>query len=76
MKLQVFLSMVMNLHTYLTVRDSSSSSFAVLALQAVAYLGIFSGWGLTNSVEDRGQRERGFGGGRPLVRGSGQFSNE
>ena len=26
--------------------------------------------GSTNSVEDRGQRERGSGGGRPLVRGS------
>jgi len=30
----------------------------------------FSGGGLTTSVEDRGQRERGSGGGRPLVRGS------
>ena len=30
----------------------------------------FSG-GSTNSVEDRGQRERGSGGGSPLVRGSG-----
>ena len=30
-----------------------------------------SGWGSTNSVDDRGQRERGSGGGSPLVRGSG-----
>ena len=30
-----------------------------------------SGGGSTNSVEDRGQRERGSGGGSPLVRGSG-----
>jgi hypothetical protein len=30
----------------------------------------------TNSVEDRGQREWGSGGGSPLVRGSTQFSNE
>jgi hypothetical protein len=30
----------------------------------------------TNSVEDRGQRERGSGGGSPLVRGSTQFANE
>jgi hypothetical protein len=37
--------------------------------------GIFSG-GSTNSVEDRGQRERGSGGGSPLVRGSSQFANE
>ena len=29
------------------------------------------GVGSTNSVEDRGQRERGSGGGSPLVRGSG-----
>ena len=29
------------------------------------------GGGSTNSVEDRGQRERGSGDGRPLVRGSG-----
>ena len=29
------------------------------------------GSGSTNSVEDRGQRERGSGGGSPLVRGSG-----
>ena len=29
----------------------------------------------TNSVEDRGQRERGSGGGRPLVRGSGGSCN-
>jgi hypothetical protein len=29
----------------------------------------------TNSVEDRGQRELGFGGGSPLVRGSGGSCN-
>jgi hypothetical protein len=29
----------------------------------------------TNSVEDRGQRQRGFGCGNPLVRGSAQFPN-
>jgi len=29
----------------------------------------------TNSVEDRGQRERGSGGGSPLVRGSGRSCN-
>jgi hypothetical protein len=44
----------------------------------VAYPGIFfqGEWGSTNSVEDRGQRERGSGGGSPLVRGSAQFANE
>jgi len=33
------------------------------------------GGGQTNSVEDRGQRERGSGGGSPLVRGSGGVCN-
>jgi hypothetical protein len=41
---------------------------------------IFSGVGVegvsTNSVEDRGQRERGSGGGSPIVRGSAQSVNE
>jgi hypothetical protein len=56
-------------------------------LQSVAYQGIFRGGGvsipgiffgagLTNSVEDRRQRERGSGGGSPLVKGSTQFANE
>ena len=31
--------------------------------------------GLTNSVEERGQRERGSGGGSPLVKGSGGSCN-
>ena len=31
--------------------------------------------GSTNSVEDRGKRERGSGGGSPLVRGSGGSCN-
>jgi hypothetical protein len=51
----------------------------------VAYPGFFSGRGVTpgilfggstNLVEDRGQSERGSGGGSPLVRGSTQFANE
>jgi hypothetical protein len=35
-------------------------------------------WGgcSTNSVEGKGQREQGSGGGSPLVRGSAQFANE
>ena len=38
---------------------------------SVAYPGIlFGGGGATNSVEDRGQRERGSGGCSPLVTGS------
>jgi hypothetical protein len=34
------------------------------------------GRGSTNLVKDRGQRERGSGGGSPLVRSSAQFANE
>ena len=43
----------------------------------MAYPGIFfsGGGGSTNSVEDRGQSERGSGGGRNLVRGSGGSCN-
>ena len=42
----------------------------------VAYPGmLFGGGGSTNSVEDRGQRERGSGGGSPLVRGCGGSCN-
>jgi len=36
---------------------------------------IRGGWGSTNSVEDRGQREKGYGGGSPLVRVSGGSCN-
>jgi hypothetical protein len=39
-----------------------------------AYPGTLFGGGSTNSVEDREQRERGSGGGSPLVRGSAQFA--
>ena len=42
----------------------------------MAYPGIlFGGGGSTNSVENRGQREQGSGGGSPLVRGSGGSCN-
>jgi len=47
-------------------------------LKAVAYPGILFGeGGSTNSVEERGQRERGSwgGGGSPLARGSGGSCN-
>jgi hypothetical protein len=37
---------------------------------------VWCGGSLTNSVEDRGQRERRSGGGRLLVRGFTLFSNE
>ena len=51
------------------------SDQAQVILQPVAYPGIFFGGGSTNSVEDRGQRGRGSGGGSPLVRGSGGSCN-
>ena len=41
----------------------------------MAYPGILFVGGSTNSVEVRGQRERGSGGGSPLVRGSGGSCN-
>ena len=51
-------------------------TYISLTIQTVAYPGIFFfGGGSTNSVEDRGQRERGSGGGSPLVRGSGGSCN-
>ena len=42
---------------------------------SVAYPGILFGEGSTNSVEDRGQRERGSGGSSSLVGGSGGSCN-
>ena len=41
----------------------------------MAYPGFFLGGGSTNSIEDRGQRGRGSGGGSPIVRGSGGSCN-
>ena len=46
-----------------------------LGLLTVVYPGIMFGEGSTNSVEDRGHRERGSGGGSPLVRDSGGSCN-
>jgi hypothetical protein len=51
----------------------------VFVLYAVAYPGILfggGGRGSTNSVEDRGYRERGSGGGSPLVSGYAKFVTE
>ena len=41
----------------------------------MAYPGILFGGGSTNSVEDRGQRERESRGSSPLVKGSGGSCN-
>ena len=48
---------------------------AVYLSKSVAYPGILFKGGATNSVEDRGQRERESGDGSPLVRGSGGSCN-
>jgi hypothetical protein len=45
------------------------------SFETVAYPGIFFGGSSTNSVEDRGERERGSRGCSPLVRGSGDSCN-
>ena len=51
-------------------------TLCLLIASAVAYPGIlFGGGGSTNSVEDRGQRERGSVGGSPLFWGSGGSCN-
>ena len=75
------------INTYATtdlVEHSALSSISVRNFGAclhhyksVAYPGILFGGrgGSTNSVEDRGQRERGSGGGSPLVRVSGGSCN-
>jgi hypothetical protein len=51
------------IHIFCILR--SCSSFCFLQVKSVAYPGIFFGGFSTNSVEDRGQRERGSGGGSP-----------
>jgi hypothetical protein len=56
--------------------QSEEEQRQTVTLKPVAYPELFSGGGSTNSVEDRGQRERRSGGGSPLVRGSTQFANE
>jgi hypothetical protein len=48
----------------------------VMVFGQVAVYSHFGGGGFINSVEDRGQREWGSGGGSLLVRGSTQFANE
>jgi len=64
---------VLGEYWYSSTRSQTRKKFKV---RPVAYPGFFFWWGVsTNSVEDRGQRERGSGGGRPLVRGFGGGSN-
>ena len=58
------------------IRPWCWSLLSTTQYEAVAYPGILFGGGVsTNSVGDRGQRERGSGDGSPLVRGSGGSCN-
>ena len=60
-----------------TLIEPNTSKISVEALTPVAYPGILfrGGGGSTNSVEERGQRERSSGGDSPLVKGSGGSCN-
>jgi len=55
--------------------DDSRYGFVVTVMVSGVPRNFVRGGGSTNSVEDRGQRERGSGGGSPLVRGSGGSCN-
>ena len=60
------------------MEDSKSAAHYmcdIIFRKTVVFPGILFGGGSTNSVEDRGQRQRGSGGGSPLVRGSGGSCN-
>jgi hypothetical protein len=59
----------------LNIHRETSIWHARLFTITVAYQEFCLGGGSTNSVEDRGQRERGSGGSSPLVRGSGGRCN-
>ena len=59
-----------------SVKSTGYPRHSPVSPSPVAYPGILFGEGVsTNSVEDRGQRERGSGGGSPLVRGFGGSCN-
>ena len=57
------------------VKNSSMSLLCLVQSSGVARNFVCGGGGSTNSVEDRGQRERGSGGRSPLVRDSGGSCN-
>ena len=66
---------VANVYLHLIQNRYMFRSFTVLHCSGVRRNFFSGGRGSTNSVEDRGQRERGSGGGSPLVRGSGESCN-
>ena len=59
----------------MTVRYVQMGRKSGRSVQCIGVPRDFVRGGSTNSVEDRGQRERGSGGGSPLVRGSGGSCN-
>jgi len=61
--------------TVKTVQFYVTTDTLQYSLYSVAYQGILFGGGSTNSVEDRGQRERRSRDGSLLVRGSGGSCN-
>ena len=63
------------IYEHVFVRDMQWRIQEFCSQYAVAFPGILFGRGLINSVEGRGQTERGSGGGSPLVRGSGGSCN-
>jgi hypothetical protein len=75
----LFIYSVIYLFIYWQSTDPAEVSTNNPCFEPVAYPGIFfpgeGGCVSTNSVEDRGQRELGSGGGSPLVRGSGGSCN-
>jgi hypothetical protein len=60
----------------LNCKAKDYKAFCLLACSGVPRNFVRGRGGSANSVEDGGQRERGSGGGNPLVRGSAQFANE
>jgi len=76
--LSKWLSTAASLEAHRTPTDMSGRKTRyLLYMNTVAYPVFLAGGGggSTNSVEDRGQTERGSGGGSPLVRGSGSSCN-
>jgi len=62
--------------TYSYLKDERQLSYMYTATVSGVPRNFFRGrGGSTNSVEDRRERERGSGGGNPLVRGSGGSCN-
>ena len=62
------------LFRYAKLRSAVAARYSVSSASGVPRNFVWGG-GSTNSVEDRGQRKRGSGGGNPLVRGSGGSCN-